>query len=514
MLLSVAALLRLWGISSGLPYFLKPDETAFLDPPIHMAAMGTLEPGWFGHPGSTVLYPLLGLDLLYSRYLITTGELASLSALPVYYAAHPAAFALLGRGLMVLYAVLTIPVVFVLAAGIFNRRTAWFAAWLAAILPLHASYSQIVRTDVPQTFFLCLTALGSLAIYRRGRTLDYALAGLALGLATATKYSALFGFEFVLLAHVLARRGLGGKQGIFRLGAVLAIAVVTFFITSPYVLLDRSTAVHDMVYEARAVQPGADGLSPLGNFAWYVTWLLPVTMSGSLYALGVVGMVLLIRSRERSAWLLASLPILYLASISLHPMHWPRWAVPTATFLTIPAAYAVWKVVGWVQSLLPRMTLPMLVRTRPSWIVLSAFAVVSVWPLAATLKEDYRGTQPATWVVALDWITANVPAGTRVVTEPFGPALPSSRYSVEVIDRLADRTLATYREERVQLLIASSWVFGSYDAEPERYADVLQSYRELYAKTQLLQEFQPSPWQSGPTLRLLGLQNTQIAGPP
>jgi hypothetical protein len=39
----------------------EPDESAFVRPAVRIAATGDLNPQWFGHPGSTVIYPVAGL---------------------------------------------------------------------------------------------------------------------------------------------------------------------------------------------------------------------------------------------------------------------------------------------------------------------------------------------------------------------------------------------------------------------------------------------------------------------
>src|SRR3990172_4812772 len=48
--------LRLYGSSFDLPYVYDPDEPSFVNPALHMLQHGTLNPGWFGHPGSTTIY--------------------------------------------------------------------------------------------------------------------------------------------------------------------------------------------------------------------------------------------------------------------------------------------------------------------------------------------------------------------------------------------------------------------------------------------------------------------------
>ena len=60
MILLVAAYFRLHNIDFGLPSLWDDDEPFFLMHGLKLLKAQTLNPGWFGHPGSTTIY-LIGL---------------------------------------------------------------------------------------------------------------------------------------------------------------------------------------------------------------------------------------------------------------------------------------------------------------------------------------------------------------------------------------------------------------------------------------------------------------------
>src|SRR4030095_1660074 len=60
LILLIALALRLNNITFGLPSLWDPDEPIFMLIPLNMITDRTLDPGWFGHPGSTTIY-LIGL---------------------------------------------------------------------------------------------------------------------------------------------------------------------------------------------------------------------------------------------------------------------------------------------------------------------------------------------------------------------------------------------------------------------------------------------------------------------
>src|SRR5262245_45049744 len=59
-LVVVSSVAHLWALRRDLP-IPEIDESAFVRPAVRIAASGDPNPHWFGHPGSTVIYPLAGL---------------------------------------------------------------------------------------------------------------------------------------------------------------------------------------------------------------------------------------------------------------------------------------------------------------------------------------------------------------------------------------------------------------------------------------------------------------------
>src|SRR5262249_2974925 len=81
-----------------------------------------------------------------------------------------------------------------------GARRALLAAGLLAVLPMHVRQSHYVLTDVPLTFFVTLTLLLSLRAHERGTVTAFAWAGVAAGLATATRYNGALVLVMPLLA--------------------------------------------------------------------------------------------------------------------------------------------------------------------------------------------------------------------------------------------------------------------------------------------------------------------------
>ena len=79
---------------------------------------------------------------------------------------------------------------YLLGARLFDRATGLLASAVMAVAFLPVFYGHLALNDVPTLVGLTLSLLGTAGVLRRGRIIDYLLAGLGLGLAAATKYTA------------------------------------------------------------------------------------------------------------------------------------------------------------------------------------------------------------------------------------------------------------------------------------------------------------------------------------
>jgi 4-amino-4-deoxy-L-arabinose transferase-like glycosyltransferase len=170
----LGAALRFLAIGFGLPHpQARPDETTVLGHALAILA-GDPNPHFFNWPSFT-FYLLAGVFAA-ARSVVST--------------LAPSDYTLIARSCMALAGIATILVLARLARRVADDVTAMVAALLLAVATLHVRESHFALTDTLMTLLAtaCLALLveGS----QTGRTTLFALAGLAGGLATSTKYSA------------------------------------------------------------------------------------------------------------------------------------------------------------------------------------------------------------------------------------------------------------------------------------------------------------------------------------
>ncbi|MDO8726615.1 MAG: glycosyltransferase family 39 protein [Candidatus Methanoperedens sp.] len=199
-----AFLLRFKGMDFGLPYLYDADEPAFMNPPIRMLVTGDLNPHWFGHPGSFVMYLLLILLSIFFIFAFLFGYVNNLSEFQQLFMNEPTVFYFSGRLLMVLFAIITIYLVYLIANRLFNNMVGILASFLLAISPLHIIWSRAIRTDIAATMLIMFS------IYFLLRFLDsenknnkfLIVSSLFAGFSIATKYTVGI-IIFPILIHCL-----------------------------------------------------------------------------------------------------------------------------------------------------------------------------------------------------------------------------------------------------------------------------------------------------------------------
>ena len=396
-----ALVLRLWGIGHGLPYVYNADENAHFVPRAVGMFGHTYNPHYFVNPPAYTYLLHLAFELRWgSREAV--GDALAADRTSVFELARVVA-ALLG----------TAAVALLLWAGrrLLGAAAGLLAAALLAVAFLPVHYSHLALNDVPAVAGVCLTLVGVAGILRRNRLRDYALAGAALGLACATKYTAGILVVTVLAAGLLAPAAGPRVRGL-ALAAVLAVAA--FLLANPYALLDLDAFREGIGRQSEASGDGGGklGLSTdsgvlyyLGTATWGLGWLPAVAALG-----GAIGLAL---SDRRLAAVLVPAPLLFLAFMGTQDRFFARWLLPVYPLLCLLAGWAVVAAAAWLAARL---------RWRPGVVAGAVGALLCLQGLVFSVHNDIALSRPDTRQLAREWMVANVPIRSKVVVEPFVPA--------------------------------------------------------------------------------------------
>jgi hypothetical protein len=484
-LLIAALALRLWGIDHGLPYVYNADENAHFVPRAIGMFGHSLNPDYFINPPA----------FTYLLHLAFWARWGGREALGEAFAADPGAVFGLAR---VLSAVLGAAGVGLLAwAGrrLFDLRVGLVAGALLAVAFLPVHYSHLAVNDIPALAPLCLSLVGIAGVHRRGRLADYALAGAALGVACATKYTA--GIVVLCLlaaAHENRLRGLALAGG---------LGVAGFLVANPYALLDIDDFRAGLAEQSQTSSDGGGKLGLVGEsghlyylstLSWGLGWLPAVAA-----AAGAVGLAL--RDR-RTALVLVPAPLVFLLFMGAQDRFFARWLLPVYPLLCLLAAWAAVD----------------LVARRRVWAVAAVAALLCAQGLVFSIHNDVVLARDDTRALARAWMVDNIPEGGRVVVEPIAPdqwamdpGRPSaatgtgnrwikwltSRFRGQVV-KLEDyeRTLRTSLLDRYARagychVVTGSTQYGRALTEPDEVPQAIAYYDELRRRADVVYRVSP-----------------------
>jgi hypothetical protein len=519
--------LRLWGVGEGLPYVFNADEADhFVPRAVRMFETGSLNPHYFSNPPAFtyLLHYLFAVWYGGGGGVVTELEL------------HPTDLYTLARIASALLGTAALWLLYATGARLFSRAVGLLAAAIEAVAFLPVFYAHLALNDVPTLAPLTLSLLGSVGILRKGRARDYLLAGIGLGFACASKYTA--GIVALPLLSAAAAQFLErGERGPGRTLAGLALAglgaLACFLLANPYALLDYSSFHNELVHQSTL---SAEGQGKLGApkqggllyYLWSLTWGLGWVPA--VFALG--GALTIWRSHRVLGWLLVPAALLFLAFMGFEGRYFGRWLLPIFPILCLLAAYFALEALQALVRLLgsprppARSPFAYLLGTLLVLALLAQGLLYSVHLGLVLARADTRN-------LTRQWMVAHIPPGSPIVVEPVSPndwanqvrpgssiaassqqwnKYPSllsrigpdgaideqSRHEVSIEDyvrTLSPALLGYYRRHGFCWVISGSTQFGRAFADPRAVPLAIAYYRALAREGEVV--YRSSPYGHG-----------------
>jgi hypothetical protein len=413
-LLIASFLLRVWGIKQGLPYSYNADEAVHFVPRAVDFFSHDLNPHYFLNPPA----------YSYLLYLVFEVWFGSADAVRHAYTTDPTAVFLVARLMAALLGTGAVLLTYLAGARLIGRAGGLLAAAILGFGFLPVFYSHLALNDVPTLAPVALSLFGIAGVLRKGRNRDYAIAGVGIGLAAATKYTGAIMLACLASAFLCDAAGDGLRRAAPRLALGVLLAVVAFFVANPFAVLDTSSFLSGVSSQASLAAGGGDpvklGLRPgsgttyyLWTFTWGLGWV------PTLAAVAGAGLILL-RRRLALALVLLPAPIVFIIFMGDQQRFFGRWLMPIFPIVAVLAAYGALELVRWLARFLePRAG------RRRRWqvpVLVALTGVVMLGPsVVADIHNDAVLSRPDTRNAARNWMVGHVPAGARVVIEPMVP---------------------------------------------------------------------------------------------
>jgi hypothetical protein len=411
--LAVTALLvgsfvvRIWGAKQGLPYAYNADENAHFVP----KAIGLFGHGW--NPNYFVNPPFYTY-ILHVVYAVWYGGRAGVSHS---FAADPTEVFVIARVVSAALGTLAVWLMYLAGTRLFaDRRVGLLSAGLLGVAFLPVFYAHLALNDVPTLAPICLSLYGTAGVVRRGKLVDFVVAGIGLGLACSMKYTG-----GIVLLPLIAAGGawLVGRERLKPStvigGLVIAgfCALVAFFVTNPYAFIDHAAFTDGLSHQTSVADDalGKLGLTEDNGLAYYL-WTLTWGIGWVPALAAAAGVVIVARDNWRIAAVLVPAPVLFLLFMGTQARFFGRWLMPVFPMICLLAAYAVLRLAMAIGQRRPVLAPTMLV---------VATALLCGQGLIASLHIGQVLSRPDTRNMAREWFVQHVPAKTKVVVEPVVP---------------------------------------------------------------------------------------------
>jgi 4-amino-4-deoxy-L-arabinose transferase-like glycosyltransferase len=411
LVLTLAVVLRVWGLDFGLPHTLaRPDEDATVAIALKFFTR-SWNPGFFDWPSfffyvstlAFVVYFQIGRLIGWFPYEVTFLVEASRDQSPL---------RRITRGLSAAAGVVTVAAVHAIGRAMFGAIDGLLGAFFLAAAALHVRDSHFGVTDVAATCLVTLSFLYTVKFASSRRRADLLRSAILAGLAASTKYNAGLVVLPGVLAIVMGPRATESaprEAWTMRIGLAAgygALAIASFFAGTPYALVDRPAffkALESITAHLRG------GHAAMAGPGWLVhlTSSLRYGMGLPVLIAGIAGLLLAMWRDWRSGLLLATFPVSYYAFIGAGETAFARYIIPVIPFLCLAAGHTISRVADSLARLAKRPQAAPAV----AWVVAALAAAPS---LVRAVQSDMLLSQTDNRLIAAQWVRDKYPEGVSI----------------------------------------------------------------------------------------------------
>lgn len=496
LIIGLAIVTRLMGISFGLPNLYHVDEARFAKISITYFT-GDLNPHFF-HVPSLHTYAVAGLWGVYYLGGKITGKFTSVNDFMIAFDEDATPYVILARLLSVLLSVGTILAVYYIGRIMYNPRVGILASVFLVFSPVHTKISHYMVPDVPMVFLLMISFLCIWFIYIRGDAKFYILAGLFAGLATATKYGGQMLFLPLFLAHLFYV--LDNKRSIreifFSHKLILSVGFFLggFLAGCPYSVLDFPKFWNDFKWQSQhLLQEGHYG-SSIAQPAWlfYLRYGMAENIGKFSQYLVYGGVLLGLVRRKRKDLILIVYPLVLFVLVGSWKSMAARYLLPLTPFLVLLGAVFLDALLAKISVLSNKEDSPSPLRALGSRGLHWAVIVLVLFPsVVKVVKLDYLLTQKDTRTLAKEWIYENLPRGSTLALESYGPPVSPDDFNLLRRHTLGNVHLDWLAQRNVEYVIVNDIMYARFTRFPEEFPKQANFYRSLEEEALLIKTFRP-----------------------
>jgi len=274
-----------------LPYFYIDDESRTMVLPIlTMLGMHSLDPHFYKY-GSLIYYFNIPIYAVYFHMM------KAFSSSPFFFDILTPSLYYIGRYESAIFDILTILLTYKIGERLFDRRIAFLSSIFMTLNPLELFMSHLFKPDTFMTFFAMCVFYFSIRLKEKEQLKWYILAGVFSGFAMSTKLDF---FVIIMPAtgwfmyyYKTATLDSTHKHKIMNLVVFLLVSCISFFLTSPYLVLHIPEFLHAIFHEFSHNQQ-VNFVNDIFHTKFIAQFavIFPFILSISVYLLSIFGIYL------------------------------------------------------------------------------------------------------------------------------------------------------------------------------------------------------------------------------
>lgn len=476
-LMIVGAVLRLVACFWGYPNQYHPDEGVIVDSALDMIERNSWEASRFNRPDHFEIKCVAILIEAYSRvtYHCKASEVTGDKSYNTFY--------LLARGYTAFWGVLMIPLAYLIAEKL-KKNSGVIVAVLVALYPIFVTHSAYATPDIVLLFFVMLLWYISMLYLEKPTTGKVIAMSIAVAISITIKYTGAFGCVYIAIIVIHNCIKKKNYLEIFRLGftAVLVVLATMFFI-APNLFTNWEAVMNALLYETGGAPAGHSGLSPIGNFWYYITLFFGSVGVESIlfFALGLAYIVSH-KSKMNMTFIQGIIMVIFTCILKLH---WERWGIPIYIYLLMVTGIGISYAID-----ISRQSSTKIVSGRilkPVTLVVGILMVINfvssdVAYLVDVNTRDTRKDQ-------VEYCQQNNITEEESVYDGYCAFLQERPHVFEIqADDRGTLVLDEKKKNAKYVLIASN-IKEAYESEPERLADRTRTYKAIEEQLELIKVF-------------------------
>ena len=445
LMLILALIVRLWGISFGLPGLDHGDETEVVNHAVRFGS-GDFNPHRFQY-GSFFQYILFIFYGIYFLIGLLLGRFSSVHQFAIHFIKDPTAFYLIARGLSAVFGTATLCIVYLIGKRVKHEGVGLLAALFLAFSYQHVVHSHYCTVDIALTFFFTLAIYQCLIMFHNDHLWRYVLAGLSIGLAVATKFNGGIAFIALIAAHFLKRGNFNLVEKIFCKKLWLAVGAIFIghFIACPYFYVDLNVALTEITQ--------LKSLHALSSFnLWiYLREFMKVYWGIPLGVLCILGLVRSIITTNRKILVLSFTVSAVLCFASLYRYVEAKYILCSFPLCAVLGSHLFVECCAWME------------KRYLSLIIL----IMLVHPLYLIGNWDYGHARKSINLEAREWIEERISVNSKILLDNVGNAGPKLENSPENLKRQYQRALK-------HNLLKADYLKLKLESPPKNYYNIVQ----------------------------------------